>query len=112
MNEIDFLIAIAGAVTMFYAGWSSHRWLIRRAVARYQRYVDQIEQKVQQHIVPVEITQHGDQFLVHNKRTGEFLAQGTTHQQISDKLRQAFPDIVFVASPDNINDVNYPYDVI
>jgi hypothetical protein len=114
MSENVLLIAIvsAAAAMIFYAGWCSHRWHIRRAVMRYQRYVDQIQQKVLERVVDVEITQHDGQYFVHNKRTGEFLAQGSTHQQISDKLRQAFPDIVFVASPDNIKDVNYPYDVI
>ena len=72
---------------------------------------DSLEREVKQQLkkveVMIEISRHEDIFYVHDKSTGEFLAQGKTHSEIADVLLARFPGKVFMALPGNLEEVGF-----
>lgn len=108
--EILFLIfgAIVGLVVGFVFG-ARAGWNRREQVARdfVMKYMQQLHEDAKTNTVNIEITTVDGQFLVHDKDTGEFLAQGTNHTDISKTLKDRFPTKTFLASPTNLKEIGY-----
>lgn len=99
---IDVLIYILVGAGAFFFGWK-----LREAYAKYivMKYYDELEKmagQVKNDIVHVDVSQHGESFLVHNNKTGQFLAQGASFNDAVNNLYKAFPNKVFTANSDAI----------
>lgn len=107
MSELLFLL-IGGLVGCFVGiriGWNSRERAAKKFVANY---LTEMYQDVEKNTINIQITRVNDLFLVHNESTGEFLTQGTTHEEISKNLKERFPQKTFLATPANIKEIGYP----
>jgi len=98
---MEFLIFICG----FIVGWNCLKyWVTYRA----HKMLSSLE--AQEHTKPnrinVEITREGSQCYVYNAKTGEFLAQGSSKDEIIDILTKKYPNMSFNASADNLKEVD------
>ena len=100
---VIFITFMGGAVY----GWNARERSAKKFVADYLK---QSAEKAQANTVSIRLSREGDQFLVHDADTGEFLAQGTDHKQISSVLSDRYPTKMFVAVPDNLKEVGYTLD--
>ena len=96
-----FIIFIFGFVTGF---------MLLRAIVQYRlKQVKDLLMTAIEKDMPKEInitfTKEGDLVLVHNSATQEFLAQGTTREEIVKILEDRYPTISFRASSKNIDEV-------
>ena len=65
--------------------------------------IQELAEKIQGTFIEATIEKIGDIFYMHNKETGEFLAQGNTSDELSENLRSRFPDKRFVMQKKDLN---------
>lgn len=109
MTEL-FLMIVAGVacgLVGFRLGWNAREQAAKKFV---MNYVEQEMDRVKETVVHIVVSCEGTRFLVHDKDSGEFLAQGTNHLDITKVLLARFPSKKFIASPDNLKDVGYQLD--
>ena len=96
-----FIIFVFGFVTGF---------LLLRTIVQYRlKQVRDILAQVVEKNMPEEVTitfsKEGDLIQVHNSVTQEFLAQGSTKEEIVKILEDRWPDKIFRASSKNLEEM-------
>jgi hypothetical protein len=109
---IDFIFIIVILVVGGVIGWKAREHMAMRFVANYQKMFEEAAMLETTNTVMIEVQREGDQFFIYNKETGEFLAQGINHEEISTVLGERFPSKRFTATPQNLKDVGYKHDSI
>lgn len=99
---IEFILFIAGCVVGWHLRESFARWQLAQLTQQIQDGLPKIKS------IPIKISKIGDMIYVHNESTGQFMAQGTTHEEISEKIVKMFPNTVFLASEVDAKDTGYP----
>lgn len=103
---IEILILLAGALL----GWQIREWYATLVVRKLEKHIlKHIKENMAKNVF-IEISKLGEDFHVHNKETGEFLAQGKTQEDVIGRLRKRFPDITFIAINDQANDIGFKND--
>ena len=67
-----------------------------------QSRIEELAEKIEQSFIEASVRKIGDIFYVHNKKTGEFLAQGKDSIEISNALRSRFPKKRFVMDKNDL----------
>lgn len=107
---IEFIFIILVFVVGIAIGWKGREWQAIRVLANYQKMIEEAVKAESSNTVMIDIQREGDQFFIYNKTTGEFLAQGTNHAEISKVLGDRYPAKRFTAMPENLKDVDYKHD--
>lgn len=110
MMEYVLYIVVLGVV--FWAGWKARELQAIRFLHNYQKMVEQAAAAETSNTVMINVQREGDQFYIYDKTTGEFLAQGSNHAEITVVLGDRFPNKRFTAMPQNLKDVGYQHDSI
>lgn len=90
-----FIITIAVAVISFYAGWRMREKAATWALAKMRSQLADVVDKL---TTEVAIEERNDVYFVYNKSTGEFLAQGSSYDEVTSILKTRYPNSVFVAT--------------
>lgn len=109
---IEFIILIVVGVGCFALGWKGREIRAMQYLRHYQELIDEATKEHSDKTVMIEVHREGDQFYIYNKVTGEFLAQGTNHEEVSAVLGERFPSNRFTAMPENLKEVGYKHDAI
>ena len=110
---IEFIIfAVVIIVAAFWAGWKTRELQAIRYLQNYRKILENVAEEETVNTVMIEIQRDGDQFYIYDKTTGEFLAQGSNHAEVSTVLGDRFPNKRFTAMPQNLKDVGYQHDSI
>jgi hypothetical protein len=109
---IEFIVLIVVGVGCFMLGWKGREIRAMQYLRHYQELIDEAAKAEVDKTVMIEIRREGDQFYIYNKSTGEFLAQGTNHEEVSAVLGERFPSKRFTAMPENLKEVGYKHDTI
>ena len=96
-----FIIFVFGFVT----GWLVLRTLVQHRVNQFKSILLQTLEKNLPEEVSIVFSKEGDLFQVHNSETKEFLAQGTTKEEIVKILEDRWPNKVFKASSKNLEEM-------
>ena len=96
-----FIIFVFGFVT----GWMALRTLVQHRVKQFKEVMMAAIERDMPQEVNITFTKEGDLIQVHNSETQEFLAQGTTREEIVKILEDRYPKISFRASSKNLNEV-------
>lgn len=95
----------------FVVGWYAREYRAKLYLHRLEHMMAQnfgtMVQEAAKNVVEISISREGDMFYVHNKTTGEFLAQGRDHATITDVLNDRFPEATFMANPDDLEKIGY-----
>jgi len=111
MSELLLAAVLFGAVC-FWAGYWFREYGAKRVVQEYQRFLTEVAKQAEARTVEITIQKHGDNFFVYDSKTNEFLAQGSSHKQITEILNTRYPDKFFTANRDNIKEVGYHHESI
>lgn len=109
MTDLLFIIAtvVACVLAGFRLGWDARERAAKKFISDYfQQEIDSVKDTV----VFITVSREGTYFLIHDRDSGEFLAQGTNHSDVTKVLHERFPSKKFIASPDNLKDVGYQLD--
>ena len=101
-----FLIIIVG----IFIGW---KWREISAIQLHRKMqeekresrIQELAEKIQGTFIEATVERIGDIFYMHNKETGEFLAQGNTSDELSENLRSRFPDKRFVMEKKDLKSI-------
>lgn len=105
---IEIIAAIAvGIVVGWYAREQRAKLYLHHLEKQMNQSFSSMVAEAAKNIIQIEITKQGDMFYVHNKTTGEFLAQGRDHDTITEVLNSRFPDMTFMANPDDLEKIGY-----
>lgn len=65
----------------------------------HEQHVEEMQEKaietLRETIIPSKIEEHNGLLLLYNKETNEFLAQGTTFEELEKAVHSRFPDKLF-----------------
>ena len=97
-------------IVCIFIGW---KWREISAVQLHRKMqeekresrIQELADKIQGTFVEATVEKIGDIFYMHNKETGEFLAQGFTSEELSENLRSRFPDKRFVMEKKDLNSI-------
>lgn len=96
-----FIIFVFGFVT----GWLALRTLVQYRVKQVKDILMQTIEKSMPEEVMITFSKEGDLIQVHNSDTQEFLAQGSSKEEIVKILEDRWPDKVFRASSKNMEEM-------
>lgn len=110
MTDYIEYVALALAVG-FVAGWYAREYRAKLYLRRLEHLMAEnfgtMVAEAAKSVVEIIVTREGDMFYVHNKNTGEFLAQGRDHNAIANVLSDRFPQATFMANPDDLEKIGY-----
>lgn len=90
----------------FATGWFALRGLVLYRMRGIKKLFEEAEAKSKATEIMVKFVRNGDHVYAYNADTDEFLAQGTTRQDIVDSLKKRFPNVTLRASPANLKEAN------
>ena len=98
------LLVIAG----IWLGWkwreiSAIRMMKQQRKEEQTSRIEELAEKIQQTFIETTVEKIGNIFYLHNKETGEFLAQGESPEELSNNLRARFPKNRFVMDKNDLN---------
>ena len=79
-------IIVTGLVLLLFA-----KWLVRRAEANIDAITAELKQ-LAENIIPARVEQHDGVFYVYNTRDGSFIAQGTSLDEIKNRIEERMKD--------------------
>jgi len=79
-------IIVTGLVLLLFA-----QWLVRRTSANIDAITAELKQ-LAENIIPARVEQHDGVFYVYNTRDGSFIAQGTSIDEIKNRIEERMKD--------------------
>jgi hypothetical protein len=100
---IGFLLWVWGIII----GWRAREVHAKQQVQKYMaETADELETQTETQIqIKIEKDQNG--FFVYNLQTNEFMAQGTTRNQVEMALAKRYPGKHFAATPTNLREIGF-----
>ena len=95
-----FVVWIMGAVS----GWNSRERHAKKQMEKFFERVDEAEEEEQIHII---IEKHNDMLFVYDKDTKQFMAQGTTKEDVEKVLVERFPGKRFACHESILKEVGF-----
>lgn len=105
---IEIIVAvIAGLVVGWYAREQRAKLYLHHLEKQMNQSFTSMVAEAARNVIEIEVTRLNDVFYVHNKKTGEFLAQGANHEAIAEVLSARFPEMTFMANPTDLEKIGY-----
>lgn len=104
---IEILLIIIGAI---WLGWklreiSAVRLYKQMKMEEQESRILELADKIQSTFIETNVEKIGDTFYLHDKATGEFLAQGDSSEELSTNLRTRFPEKRFVMDKKDLESI-------
>jgi len=113
MMEI-LLTAVVTLLIGFKAGWIYREYKAKKLIQSLREdYFKNLELMAEQQTVnetEIVIEKYEGSFFVYDKNTGNFLAQGKSHDEVSEVLSQRFPNTTFIASLSHLKEKGYDHE--
>jgi hypothetical protein len=107
MEFIDYVTYVVVWVMGAVYGWYARERQARRTIDRFFSNLEEdIDEKVNDTIIPIKIDRHSGVFYVYNKETEEFLGQGNSRKELELNLAKRFPDKKFAADKESLKVLN------
>jgi len=95
-----FIVWLGGSI----AGWNAREKHAKRQMEKFFANVDEAEEEEQIHII---IEKHNDMLYVYDKDTNQFMAQGSTKEDVEKVLVQRFPGKRFACHESILKEVGF-----
>ena len=99
--------AVIGVIVGWYAREQRAKLYLHHLERQMSQSFSSMVAEAAKNVIEIDVSRHGDMFYVHNKKTGEFLAQGNSHESIAVVLNGRFPDATFMANPEDLEKIGY-----
>ena len=107
MEFIDYVTYVVVWIMGAVYGWYARERQARRTIDRFFSNLEEdIDEKVNDTIIPIKIDRHSGVFYVYNKETEEFLGQGNSRKELEINLAKRFPDKKFAADKESLKVLN------
>lgn len=89
---IDFFIG-------FIIGLLAYRFILEvddhLRAKRIEEATEEVIQRFRKHVIPCKIEKVDDRFFMYNRETEEFVAHGTSYEELQENAKAKFPDKMF-----------------
>ena len=102
---MSILILIGVFILGFVCGWYTVKIIVLKRIKKIIAAVNSQEQTESYSAVAVKFERINDQIYAYTNDGHEFLAQGTTKDELITILKSRFPNTSFTASPKNMEEV-------
>ncbi len=107
---MDILILVVSGVLVWLhgigLGWKMRERHATKQIDSFMKQVDeQVEEKISNSMIRINIEKHNDTFYVYNKDNNDFMGQGTSKQELEKILSERFPNKKFMADSDNLKEM-------
>lgn len=107
--DILFFLIIIFCVWSYgvFCGWNARE---KHAEKQVNKFIHKIENQIQTEIdnmIPITIERHKDIYYVYDEQTKEFMAQGTSKQEVEKALHARYPDKRFACKHEVLEQVGF-----
>jgi L-lysine 2,3-aminomutase len=96
-----FIVWIGGAVS----GWKAREEHARQVT---EKFIDQMQQSDEDDdTIQITIEKHNDVFYVYDRHTNEFMAQGSSKQEVETNLKKRYPGKTFGCAESNLSQTGF-----
>ena len=96
-----FIVWIGGAVF----GWKAREEHARKIT---EQFIDQMQESVQDDdTIQITIEKHNNVFYVYDRHTNEFMAQGSSKDEVETNLRKRYPGKSFGCAASNLSQTGF-----
>jgi Na+-transporting methylmalonyl-CoA/oxaloacetate decarboxylase gamma subunit len=83
-----FVVWTMGAV----AGWKAREEHAKKVTEKFIEYLQESgQQQVDENVIQINIEKHNNVFYVYDKETNEFMAQGSSKDEVETNLKKRYP---------------------
>ena len=98
---MEILVIILWSFVCFFVGFFYRE---RLAMKKIDAMISHMED-VTSNVIRIRIEHVNSMLYIYNMETNEFMAQGSTRQQLEKNLSDRFPDTKFAATAENLKEV-------
>jgi hypothetical protein len=103
MDLYTFITYVIAVFMGMVYGWYARERQAKRTIDRFfSEVADEVDEQVNDSVIPIKIERHSGVFYVYNKDTEEFMGQGNTRRELEVNLAKRFPDKKFAADKENL----------
>jgi hypothetical protein len=106
MEDILLIVVYLSMAVLLYLGGAVHGWNARERYAE-RKLRELLEENVPEedkpNLHPITIEKHDDTIFVYDKKTKQFLAQGTSAKEVEQALEKRYPGKKYACSPEELN---------
>jgi L-lysine 2,3-aminomutase len=96
-----FIVWIGGAVS----GWKAREEHARQVT---EKFIDQMQQSDEDDdTIQITIEKHNDVFYDYDRHTNEFMAQGSSKQEVETNLKKRYPGKTFGCAESNLSQTGF-----
>lgn len=102
MEDILLIIVYLFLAAVLYLGGAVHGWNARERFAerRLRELTESLKEDLK--LLPITVEKHNDRLFVYHKETKEFLAQGSTAEELETALENRYPGQKFACTPEEL----------
>ena len=104
------LILLVVYTVIVWIGGAVSGWKAREEHARQitEKFIDHLQQSQEDDdTIQITIEKHNDVFYVYDRQTNEFMAQGSSKDEVENNLRKRYPGKSFGCSESNLSQTGF-----
>jgi hypothetical protein len=99
-----FIVWIGGAVS----GWKAREEHARQITEKFIDHIhNSVQQEVEESVIQISIEKHNNVFYVYDKETNEFMAQGSSKDEVETNLKKRYPGKSFGCAESNLSQTGF-----
>jgi Flp pilus assembly protein TadB len=99
-----FIVWLGGAV----AGWRAREKHAEKITQQFvERLHESFQEQVEEGVVQISIEKHNDMFYVYDRETNEFMAQGSSKDEVENNLQKRYPGKRFGCAESNLSQTGF-----
>jgi len=99
-----FIVWVFGAVS----GWKAREEHAKQVTEKLIDHLQQsVERQVEENVIQINIEKHNDMFYVYDRETNEFMAQGSSKDEVETNLQKRYPGKRFGCAESNLSQTGF-----
>ena len=103
---MEILIAIGIFIVAFVLGgvygYNLRERIAQRVIEKTLSQLEKVQEEVRKDLIHITVEKHESRLFIYNKESNEFMAQGTTMDELNDALEKRFPGKKFACSEEHL----------
>ena len=99
-----FIVWLGGAVS----GWKAREEHAKQVTEKlFSHLQESVQQEVEESVIQINIEKHNNMFYVYDKETNEFMAQGSSKEEVENNLQKRYPGKRFGCNESKISQTGF-----
>jgi len=90
------------------SGWKAREEHAKQVTEKLlDRLQESVERQVEENVIQINIEKHNDMFYVYDRETNEFMAQGSSKDEVETNLQKRYPGKRFGCAESNLSQTGF-----